>query len=123
MTKNRYLFLFVSKSRSLSQSIQRLKASNRSHRDLQWVLTEWRNRSPRRCSSIVSLKEAQAGEQPQLIIPPRIMSAHKDFVAGNKKYVSTFDKGHLPIPPTKKLIVGKVVKFTVYIHTTHNAFQ
>ncbi|KAF9455021.1 carbonic anhydrase, partial [Macrolepiota fuliginosa MF-IS2] len=33
------------------------------------------------------------------------MSAHKDFVPGNENYVSTFNKGHLALPPAKKLIV------------------
>lgn len=31
------------------------------------------------------------------------MSAHGSFVSDNEKYASTFDKGHLAIPPAKKL--------------------
>ncbi|CAA7259954.1 unnamed protein product [Cyclocybe aegerita] len=33
------------------------------------------------------------------------MSAHQDFIPGNELYVSTFDKGHLPLPPSKKVAV------------------
>ncbi|KAJ3828861.1 carbonic anhydrase [Lentinula raphanica] len=33
------------------------------------------------------------------------MSAHLDFVQKNAKYVETFDKGDLPVPPQKKLLI------------------
>ncbi|KXN81132.1 hypothetical protein AN958_06086 [Leucoagaricus sp. SymC.cos] len=33
------------------------------------------------------------------------MSAHKIIVSGNEKYASSFDKGQLALPPTKKLVV------------------
>ncbi|KAF9458335.1 carbonic anhydrase [Collybia nuda] len=33
------------------------------------------------------------------------MAAHLDFVKHNEKYVSSFDKGHLPLPPSKKCII------------------
>ena len=35
------------------------------------------------------------------------MSAHKDFAKANEAYVATFgDKGDLPLPPSKKLLIG-----------------
>ena len=35
------------------------------------------------------------------------MSAHKDFAKANEAYVATFgDKGNLPLPPAKKLLIG-----------------
>lgn len=37
---------------------------------------------------------------------PSRMSAHQDFVPNNEKYVSSFHEGHLPLPPSKRLVVG-----------------
>lgn len=35
------------------------------------------------------------------------MSAHKDFVQANERYVASFgDKGNLPLPPAKKLLIS-----------------
>ena len=35
------------------------------------------------------------------------MSAYKDFTKANEAYVATFgDKGELPLPPAKKLLIG-----------------
>ena len=37
---------------------------------------------------------------------PMSQSAHQSFVPNNEQYVSSFDKGHLALPPAKRLIVG-----------------
>ena len=35
------------------------------------------------------------------------MSAYKDFAQANETYVAGFgDKGNLPLPPSKKLLIG-----------------
>lgn len=34
------------------------------------------------------------------------MSAHLEFVEKNVAYAESFDKGHLPVPPAKKLLIG-----------------
>ena len=35
------------------------------------------------------------------------MSAYQDFVKANEAYVANFgDKGKLPLPPAKKLLIG-----------------
>lgn len=35
------------------------------------------------------------------------MSAHKDFVKANEAYAASFgEKGELPLPPSKKLLIG-----------------
>ena len=42
------------------------------------------------------------------------MSAYQDFAKANDEYVATFgDKGNLPLPPSKKLLIGEW-----YIRTT-----
>ncbi|KDR85306.1 hypothetical protein GALMADRAFT_234092 [Galerina marginata CBS 339.88] len=33
------------------------------------------------------------------------MAAHQNFIPSNNSYASSFDKGHLPLPPSKQLIV------------------
>ncbi|KAF9056481.1 carbonic anhydrase [Panaeolus papilionaceus] len=33
------------------------------------------------------------------------MSAYENFVVSNNKYAASFDKGHLPLPPSKQVIV------------------
>ena len=36
------------------------------------------------------------------------MSAYQDFAKANDEYVATFgDKGNLPLPPSKKLLIGE----------------
>ena len=31
----------------------------------------------------------------------------EEFVAANQQYAEKFDKGHLPVPPSKKLTIGE----------------
>lgn len=49
-----------------------------------------------------------------IISPPHIlkMSHSIDFAANNAQYASTFTQGHLPLPPSKKIIVGKLILST-----------
>lgn len=35
----------------------------------------------------------------------------------NELYASAFDKGHLPLPPSKKLVVGKYILSIDYLIT------
>ena len=36
----------------------------------------------------------------------------EEFIAANQRYAEKFDKGHLPIPPSKKLTIGEWSTFT-----------
>lgn len=66
-------------------------------------------------------KEARYKEATSFIIsPPHIlkMSHSIDFAANNEQYASTFTQGHLPLPPSKKIIVGKLILFTIFFSMT-----
>lgn len=36
------------------------------------------------------------------------MTFHETVVDFNNKYAASFDKGDLPLPPSKKLVIGKI---------------
>ena len=37
----------------------------------------------------------------------------------NELYASAFDKGHLPLPPSKKLVVGKYIPWIDYLDSKY----
>ena len=38
------------------------------------------------------------------------MTSHQELIIKNEVYASTFDKGHLSLPPSKKLVVGMSIR-------------
>jgi hypothetical protein len=36
------------------------------------------------------------------------------YLKNNEEYASTYDKGHLEIPPAKKLLIGESLRFSCH---------
>lgn len=44
---------------------------------------------------------------PHLLLPhPLSIDSMSEIILKNELYAATFDKGHLPLPPSKKLVIG-----------------
>ena len=50
----------------------------------------------------------------QLILFDKMANHGQELSIKNELYAAGFDKGHLPLPPSKKLIVGKYAEPSNY---------